>query len=406
MSNIPDNTSSVAIPDQLIDQVIGQENALEVVRLAAQQRRFLLIIGEPGTGKSLLGQSVAELLNNEGLEDLVSEENKEDPLAPSVKSHPAGQGEKIVAEAKQRSKHSIQSELYILWTIGIAAFIVSLYYTLRQENIFYLVGGIFTIAFLWFIRKKLLVRKNSATPKILVNNKNTSQAPFINGTGSQMGALLGDVRHDPYQSGGYETPPHQLLESGAIHRAHKGVLFIDEVATLSMESQQNLLTAIQEKEMPILGRSQGSSGTMVRSNSAPADFLLILAGNLEDLEGLHPALRSRIRGNGYEVYTKTTMKETPENTEKMVQFIAQEIKRDKKIPHFNKSAIEAILTEARIKSGKVVYFSTLFRELGGLIRIAGDLATQEKASLVEEAHVLSAKKFCVPLEQQIKERSA
>ena len=158
--------------------------------------------------------------------------------------------------------------------------------------------------------------------------------------------------------------------------------------------------------MPILGRSQGSSGTMVRSNSAPADFLLILAGNLEDLEGLHPALRSRIRGNGYEVYTKTTMKETPENTEKMVQFIAQEIKRDKKIPHFNKSAIEAILTEARIKSGKVVYFSTLFRELGGLIRIAGDLATQEKASLVEEAHVLSAKKFCVPLEQQIKERSA
>ena len=45
--------------------------------------------------------------------------------------------------------------------------------------------------------------------------------------------------------------PHQLVEAGAIHRAHKGVLYIDEINTLNLPSQQHLLTAIQEKEFQI-----------------------------------------------------------------------------------------------------------------------------------------------------------
>ena len=51
-------------------------------------------------------------------------------------------------------------------------------------------------------------------------------APFIDGTGSHAGALLGDVRHDPFQRVRAETPAHDRVEVGAIHRAHGGVLFI------------------------------------------------------------------------------------------------------------------------------------------------------------------------------------
>ena len=87
-------------------------------------------------------------------------------------------------------------------------------------------------------------------PKLLVSNDTKNIAPFIDGTGSHAGALLGDVRHDPFQSGGLETPSHDRVEVGAIHRAHGGVLFIDEINTLTPHSQQNLLTALQEGEFP------------------------------------------------------------------------------------------------------------------------------------------------------------
>ena len=89
-------------------------------------------------------------------------------------------------------------------------------------------------------------------PKLLVNNARAleadraeaDRAPFVDATGFHAGALLGDVRHDPFQSRGYETPPHELVEPGAIHLAHRGVLFIDEVSTRSVESQLSLPTAV------------------------------------------------------------------------------------------------------------------------------------------------------------------
>ena len=90
-------------------------------------------------------------------------------------------------------------------------------------------------------------------PKLLVSSEPNAVAPFIDGTGSHAGALLGDVRHDPFQSGGLETPAHDRVEAGAIHRSNGGVLFIDEINTLTPHSQQNLLTVRQQREFPING---------------------------------------------------------------------------------------------------------------------------------------------------------
>src|SRR3989338_9295897 len=70
-------------------------------------------------------------------------------------------------------------------------------------------------------------------------------------------------------SGGLGTPPHERLIPGFIHRANGGVLFIDEVANLSRKSQQELLTAIQEKKYSITGQSERSSGAMTRSQPVP-----------------------------------------------------------------------------------------------------------------------------------------
>ncbi|MFN7182551.1 MAG: 2-oxoacid:acceptor oxidoreductase family protein, partial [Planctomycetota bacterium] len=51
--------------------------------------------------------------------------------------------------------------------------------------------------------------------------------PFLDATGAHAGALLGDVLHDPFQSGGLGTPANQRVVAGMIHKAHNGVLFID-----------------------------------------------------------------------------------------------------------------------------------------------------------------------------------
>lgn len=202
-------------------------------------------------------------------------------------------------------------------------------------------------------------------------------------------------------SGGLGTPPHLRVEAGAIHRANKGVLFLDEVSSLGPKSQQDLLSAMQDKKFSITGQSEMSSGAIVRTEPVPCDFVLVAAGNVIDLRNMHPALRSRIRGYGYEIYVEDTMPDTKENTDKLVQFVAQEVKKDGKIPHFETEAVEEVIEEARKKAGRKNKLSLKLRELGGLVRAAGDIAKEEGAKLVTKDHVLRAKGVARTLEQQI-----
>jgi Lon-like ATP-dependent protease len=261
--------------------------------------------------------------------------------------------------------------------------------------------GIIAAAFVFMALRYSTPREEMMVPKLLVSNDGTQVAPFVDATGSHAGALLGDVRHDPFQSGGLETPSHDRVEAGAIHRAHKGVLFIDEINTLTPHSQQNLLTALQEGEFPITGQSERSSGAMVRTEPVPCKFVMIAAGNLDAIEGMHPALRSRIRGYGYEVYMKETMEDTPENRRKFIRFIAQEVKNDGKIPHFDRTAIEELIREARRRSNRKGHLTLKLRDIGGLIRVAGDIARQQGQSITTSAHVLAAKAMARSIEEQV-----
>jgi Lon-like ATP-dependent protease len=261
--------------------------------------------------------------------------------------------------------------------------------------------GIVAAAFVFMALRYTTPREEQMVPKLLVSNDTTTTAPFIDATGSHAGALLGDVRHDPFQSGGLETPSHDRVEAGAIHRSHGGVLFIDEINTLTPHSQQNLLTALQEGEFPITGQSERSSGAMVRTEPVPCKFVMIAAGNVDAMQGMHPALRSRIRGYGYEVYMKETMEDTAENRRKFVRFIAQEVKKDGRIPHFDRSAIEELLREAHRRSNRKGHLTLKLRDMGGLIRVAGDLARQQGAQVTTSAHVLSAKEMARSIEEQI-----
>ncbi len=395
------STAEIPVPECLVDQVIGQEEAVRIIKLAANQKRSVLLLGEPGTGKSLLASAMAELLPPEELKDVLCLPNQEQRTQPIIQVVNSGESEKLLQEAKEKVKRQGFSLNFLVSFAVIAISLISFFYTLTRNNFYYLLGGLSLILLIYGLKKRYLAQGKVPKFKLLINNSGKKHAPVIDATGSHAGALLGDVRHDPFQSGGVETPPHQLIEAGAIHQAHNGILFIDEVSTLSMESQQSLLTAFQEKKLAITGRSLGSSGTMVRSEPVPCDFLLVLAGNLEDMDKMHPALRSRIRGYGYEIYMKEEIEDNELNRYKLAQFIAQEVNKDAKIPHFSYGSFLEVLVEAGLMCSDKGKLTTKFRELGGLIRAAGDLARQDKVSLVEEIHVQNARELVLPLEKQL-----
>lgn len=409
------STKDVQVPRMLFDQVIGQEEAREVVKKAAIQKRHVLLIGEPGTGKSMLAQSMVDFLPKDELEDILVFPNPEDSNRPKIKTLPAGKGKEIVRQyqlkAEREKKDRSRGVLFVVFAIiffGIIA--AGILYASNKDfglslNILFFTVIIAFFIYMFMALNPAMRMEKAMVPKLLVSHTPNDKPPFIDSTGSHSGALLGDVRHDPFQSGGLETPAHERVEAGNIHKANKGVLFVDEMNLLRMESQQALLTAMQEKKFSISGQSERSAGAMVQTEPVPCDFVLVAAGNLDAVQGIHPALRSRIRGYGYEVYVNDTMEDSEENRQKLVQFIAQEVLKDKKIPHFDVGAVTEIIKEAQRRSGRKGKLTLRLRELGGLIRVAGDIAISEKVDVVTADQVVRAKALSKPLEQQVADRS-
>ncbi len=402
-------TADITTSDTIIDQVVGQEEAVRIIRKAAQQRRHVLLIGEPGTGKSMLGFAMAELLPKEKLVDTIAYPNPDDEHAPVIKTVPGGQGRDIIYRSRLQANDLFKNQNIVIFILIILMMILpwwgrSYYKSDVMFAALFLGSMIFFGGAVLFMNVNKRMGSKIVTPKVIVDNYNRKQAPFYDATGAHAGALLGDVLHDPFQSGGLGTPAHERVVAGMIHKAHLGVLFIDEIATLEPQMQQELLTALQEGKFSITGQSERSAGAMVHTEPVPCNFVLVAAGNLDTLKHMHPALRSRIRGYGYEVYMEETMKDTPENAMMIAQFVAQEVKRDGRIPHFSRAAVEVMIEEARKRANRADHLTLRLRELGGLVRAAGDMAREEKAPLVEVKHVNQAKVFARTLEHQMADR--
>lgn len=440
-------TAEIPVPEKLIDQIIGQDEAVEIIKKAAKQKRNVLIMGSPGTGKSMMAQAMAELMQSEELEDVLvypNPNNENQPVVRVVKTYPdfgwlkqngllryyspreaemikklpknelgkklrAGLGRRISFQ-KQEPESRSSSSIPIIVLLGVVLLALAFLVDIPENSKWFIIVTLLGLGFLYVVSNataglgRRLIPREEAGPKLIVDNTEKTTAPFIDATGSRAGSLLGDIKHDPLQSGGLGTPAHLRVEAGAIHQANKGVLFIDEIASLKLNWQQEILTAMQEKRYPITGQSEMSSGALVKTQPVPTDFVLVAAGNLPDMAHIHPALRSRIRGAGYEIYVEDYLDDTPENEEKLVRFIAQEIKRDGKIPHFDSSAVDEIIEEARRMAGRRKKFALNLRELGGLVRAAGDVARDKNLKLVTRKEVFEAKRVFRSIENQLGSR--
>ena len=445
-------TAEVKIPNDPLEQIIGQDEAVRIAKLAARQRRHLLLVGPPGIGKSLLAQSIAyhlqkpeqevSVLHNpenperpivevRNAKDIMKEQNLEKELkgklleprdVPSFVSEKLGFRCRKCGRLSKASEHNCTScgtekyrkdyspfgDLlfdYFTTAQGERVHTTKITDDGREEIIVYERMGEKIRALDQKALEKMDAIKKQRPRKVIIPLERKN---FVIATGASETELLGDVRHDPY--GGHVqigVQPYARVIPGAIHESHEGVLFVDELGAFSY-LQRYLLTAMQEKKYAIIGRNPQSSGSSVKVEDVPCDFVMIAASNINDLHMILPPLRSRLVGNGYEVLLDTTMPDTEQNRNKMVQFMAQEITKDGKIPHATMETAMEIISEAR-KRAKLNddmnnALTLRLRDLSGLIRLAGDIATTEKAEFIEREFVKLALERNKSIEDQLKEK--
>ena len=491
------STENFPVDDNLISWVIGQDRALQecflcldewghklkwleelkwyddwkdpnkskpTLRTKLSPGPYLLLLGDPGTGKSLIGRALAEKLtqiykeNNIELFDVLCWKNKVVPGEPKVSVQEAGKSKEVIRKEKlrhEKRKFLLSTGLRFIQIFLIAFGLILLFIgmygmyglinnwsanpTINEGQtlqatfsynfldyfaqsfpslvlVFVPAGSLlFFGIFIWWFGKLgggamnmpgIGGAQQSGMPKIIVDNSSKC-APFIDATGHAASQLFGDIAWDPFQTGGMGTPEHQRVTAGDVHRASLGILYIDEIKNLNPIEAVTLLTVLEDGQLPVTTRGHlltgGTAAMAVSTEPVPCMCFLVGAGNFDSIGQMHPALMDRIYGYGKVVRMNNDMPNTVENRRKYVQFIAQEVKRFHLVP-FSRGACEEIVEEGRRRSNKRDALTTKFRPLISFIKTAATLAMNAGSKVVERHHVQEAiENHCKTIQRQILE---
>jgi len=357
-----EDTSQIAIPEDPIEKVIFQERAKGAIRKIAQNKGHILMVGRPGTGKSLLSNMFQEVLD-QSIGDylrpkasIVAFPGKDNNHVRIAYENPEkidklieGLNDEIESARNSLDKFSLSDQIksvskvkkWLLLATGISA-VSGLFFP--PAFIVTSIAGIGTI-FMFMqennhraqekIQRETQARSQNTVkhlldmvPEVLYDPRKDKglMARISEPTAKTM---KGGFRHDPYQSGNLHTPPHKRAYLGA--HAKSPVIYIDELKTLVKAGYMpDLLEIMQNKEFVLEGGKNSGSGAADRSeNILKADNIIIACCNHDTLGYLQNegdgAFLSRIEDKGEIVQLENSVAETPENIKQVSQYIKQEI---------------------------------------------------------------------------------
>lgn len=492
------STKGFPVSKQLLDWVVGQDRVMDEVKLCLDEwlykvkylqkikwykpwlkadvekpllsktltpGPYLLLLGDPGTGKSLIGRAMAEVMTNLYRKnkirrfDVLCHPNKIVPSNPKISIHPAGKALAIVKKIKRKLHRKvflknlglklIQGFLvglgsifigiglynfFIPWIfnkniqigyvvlparVAFPSFFEYIINILPTQAQLFMIGGslLFSGIFIaWIGRliggmgnlKGISGAESTQAPKLIIDNS-VKTAPFVDATGHTSAQLYGSIAWDPYQTGGLGTPEHQRVTAGDVHRASLGIFYIDEIKNLGPLDAITLLSVMEDGCLPVTVRDRfhggGTAAMAVGTEPIPSLFFLLAAGNFDSISQIHPALMDRLVGYGRVVRMNNDMKNTIKNRRKYVQFIAQEASRFH-LPPFSREACIEVINEGRRRSNKRDSLVTKFRPLISVIKTAGTLARNEKSEVVKVTHVKKAiNVHCKTIQKQLLEHT-
>jgi Lon-like ATP-dependent protease len=356
------DTSQIKVPDDPIEKVIFQDNAKKAIRKIAQNKGHMLMVGKPGTGKSLLATMFKHVLDksmgdyirpNKAIAAYPGKDNNHVRFAyvdpKRLDSCIDGVREEIEGAKNSVEEFSLADQIgaiqkvkkFLLFATGVSI-IAGLFYPAA-----FVMTGLTGIGAIFMfiqennnkVQEKIQRESQSGktvsvkpisdlVPEILYDpRKDTDLMVMISEPNSKN--MKGGFRHDPYQSGNLQTPIHQRAYVGA--HAKAPIIYIDELKNLvKTRYMPSLLEIMQNKAYILEGGKNTGSGAADRSeNELKADNIIIACCNHDTLMHLQEegdgAFLSRIEDKGEIIQMEAAVPESADHIRQVAQYIKQEI---------------------------------------------------------------------------------